>query len=110
MNKIESNTHRIVMNRVRTIHRVRPLLSSTAGASVLFALSLYAIGREVWVARVLENMPNVVDVLAVARFFLAAFITTHATVQLSILLTVGAFVWLVRELGKGVYGIMPRLV
>jgi hypothetical protein len=78
---MQSDIHTNVMRRVHTIHAVRPLLSGTALAAVLSIGSLYLIGRKVWVARVLENMPNPVHVASVLRFFEAAFFNTNTVVR-----------------------------
>ncbi len=79
-----SNT---VMRRVRIIHTLRPLLSGTALGSSLVLLAAWGIGREVWVAHVIQNMPALTDVTALEHFMVAAFVNTRFVVQL---LTLGA--------------------
>jgi hypothetical protein len=98
MNNI-SHIESTVMRRVQVARVVRALLSNVALALVLFTLALYGVGREVWVAHVFQNAPHG-DVLAVARFFLAAFIDTRLIVQALCLTTLAAFVWLMRDLVK----------
>jgi hypothetical protein len=84
-----SNT---VMRRVRIIHAVRPLLSSTALGSLLFLLALYGIGREVWVAHVVQNLEQV-GMASTLNFLIAAFLNTRFIVQVLTLIAGGAFVY-----------------
>ncbi len=86
------------MRRVRTIHHVRPLFSNAVLAGGLFVISLYVIGREVFVARVFENVSSVKGTVAVGKFFLEAFVSTEVIVQALVLLSGIAFLWLLREL------------
>ena len=89
--------HTNVMRRVRTIHALRSA-STGAGASVLLlVLSLYLIGREVWVARIWHNMPSIVDVGSFTTFFTYAFTHTRFSVQVLTLLVIFAVLWLARE-------------
>lgn len=67
-----------------------------AGAVVLFGLSLYLLGREVFVAQVFRNMPSA-DVIAIIRFMEAAFMNTTFMVQTLTVLAAIAGLWLVRE-------------
>lgn len=108
MSNQQSNTHAVVMRRVRTIHRLRPLFSSATVAGLLFVVSLYAVGREVWVARVFQNMPHIQDVAAVIQFFLSAFLSTSHVVQLTLLLTAFALAWFITQVGKLTFHISPR--
>jgi hypothetical protein len=89
-----SNT---VMRRVRVIHAVRPLFTTTALASVLLLGALWGIGREVWVARVLENLASVLERGNVATYLVSAFTHTDFIVQVLTILTLAAAVWLVRD-------------
>jgi hypothetical protein len=97
---MESQIKQNVMRRVRTIHRVRPFTSGTALAFALLGVSLYAIGRFVFVAQVFRNMPAIEDVGAVVRFFVGAFAHTDLVVQVLTLLTVTAAVRMVRDIGR----------
>lgn len=98
MTNMQTTIHTNVMRRVRTIHALRSA-STGAGASVLLlTLSLYLIGREVWVARVWENMPKLSHLGSFVRFFTYAFTHTHPSVQLLVLLVIFAALWFVREL------------
>jgi hypothetical protein len=92
-----SRIQEIVMRRVRTIHALRTSATG-AGISVLMLIaSLYFIGREVWVARVFQNMPRITDVPAVLRFGIAAFSHTHPVVQILVLFVFAAVLWFFRE-------------
>lgn len=91
----ESRIEAAVMRRVRRARIVRPFVS-IAPALMLFAAAAYGLKREVWVARVIENMPH--DALAAIRFFVQAFITTELVVQTLFILLALALVWAVREL------------
>ncbi len=95
-----SSIHTNVMHRVRTIHTLRPLLSEAMLAFVLFAVALYGIGREVWVAKIIANMPSATNVAALTRFMVAAFLNTHFIVQALTVLALAAFVWLAHEMAR----------
>lgn len=85
------------MRRVHTIHAVRPLASGTAFAALLGLGSLYFIGKEVWVARVFENMPSPAHLLSFATFFESAFFNTTTIVQVLCVVILFSFVWIVRD-------------
>lgn len=87
-----------VMRRVYLIHALRPFVSGTALAVAVFAVALWGIGREVWVAHVIENMPNMADVAAVTRFFAAAFLNTDVIVQMLILLAGAALAYALADM------------
>ena len=72
------------MRRVRTVYVVRSLAPVVSGFGV-FALALWGIGREVWVAKVFENMPAVQDISAVIDFSVRAFVGTEPQVQVLVL-------------------------
>ncbi len=91
-----SKIKKTVLARARYIRAIRPVLSCTTFAVVVVAGSLYALGREVWVARVFENMPSLANVFAVLRFFESAFMNTTFVVQMISLLLVFGMVWIVR--------------
>ncbi|HEX5774852.1 MAG TPA: hypothetical protein VFY28_02735 [Candidatus Paceibacterota bacterium] len=92
-----SSIHTTVMRRVRRVHALRALSSAPIVSAFVFALALWGIGREVWVARVFENMPSLVHADAVGRFMLAAFMNTEGIVQVLSVLAAIAFVWLARN-------------
>ena len=92
MTNIEKN----VMRRIHIIHALRPVISLGALSVFVFVVALWGIGREVWVARVFENMPHG-DVLALSRFSLAAFDHARLVVQALTLLTLASLLYLARE-------------
>lgn len=84
------------MRRVRIMHATRtfvPVLLTSA----LFILAVWEIGREVWVAKVFENMPSYADVPAMLNFFAGAFINTEVVVQVFSIVAVAALIWLARS-------------
>ncbi len=93
-----SSVSRVVMQRIRIMHALRPFVSGTALASVLFLIAVWGIGREVWVAHVIANMPSASDISAVVRFFVSAFLNTRFIVQALTILAGGAFVFALREM------------
>jgi hypothetical protein len=97
MEKTNSIIKQNVMRRVQAMHTMR-LIGRMGFSLVVFAASLYAIGREVWVARVLHNMPSLTDAPAALSFFLSAFRETHAIVQLTIVLSLVAAFWFAKEI------------
>jgi hypothetical protein len=86
-----------VMRRVRIIAALRPFISNLAGALYLLTLSLYMLGREVFVAQVWRNMPSLADAGAVARFVEGAVLNTEVSVQLILTLIIIGNVWLFSE-------------
>ena len=88
-----------VMRRVRFAHAARPFLSNTAFALALLGLSLYLLGREVFVAQVFRNMPST-DLSAMLHFAEAAFLNTTLLVQVLTVLAALASLWLVRECAR----------
>lgn len=100
MNHASSISH-IVMRRVHRIHLMRRAAAALSAASV-FLLALWGVGREVWVAKVLENMPSVADVPGVALFFLSAFQETDLAVQLLLIVALAALVWFARALARAI--------
>lgn len=98
-----------VMRRVRTIHALRTAASGVSASILLLLLALYLIGREVFVARVLQNMPSFSHVSAFAHFFTYAFVHTGALVQALILITIFSGLWFLRELGRVVLIGTPKL-
>lgn len=93
-----SNIQKNVMRRVRFIRAVRPFSSAAAGAAYLLVVSLYLIGRDVFVAQVFRNAPHTANVAAVLRFFEAAFLNTTFAVQALSVLTLLAVLWLAHEI------------
>lgn len=76
-----SAIERVVMRRVYRVRALERFIAPASLALVLLLLSLWGIGREVWVARVFENAPSFTDVSASLRFWLGAVINTRLVVQ-----------------------------
>lgn len=91
-----SSVSRTVMRRVRIIYGIRAATPVFA-ASFLFVLALWGIGREVWVAKVLENMSSYADLPAMFGFLTSAFLNTEVVVQALSILALGALIWLARS-------------
>lgn len=92
-----STISRTVMRRVHTIHAVRPFFSVSALASLVLVVALWGIGREVWVAHVVENFIAVVRGGHVLAFIASAFVHTGLIVQALSVLILAAAAWLVRD-------------
>lgn len=91
-----SNT---VMRRVRAIHLMRtvaPIVTSGA----LLLLALYTIGREVWVAKVVENALSLANVSAMLSYLASAFLHTDLLVQVLSVIVLAATVWLARGIAR----------
>ena len=93
-----SDIELIVMRRVRLI-RILTLIISTVTLVVITSIAaLWGIGREVWVARVFENMPNVANGGAFLAFWIATFVHTRLIVQILTILTGISLLFLLREI------------
>jgi hypothetical protein len=101
----------VVIRRARRIYHMRRL-SVLALPAMLSVLMLYAIGREVWVGRVIENMPTLVDIPATCMFLVNAVVATETVVQGLLLALVLSAGWLTREflryLGQGATPMLRR--
>lgn len=95
-----SNIERAVMRRVHTIHILRPLISSGMLAALVLMAALWGIGREVWVARVFQNMPHSANFEALTRFYVDAFSHTRLIVQALTILTLASVIYLARETAR----------
>ena len=91
-----------VLRRARFIRTLRPLLSGTVLGSVAVIVTLYALGREVWVARVLENIPLQAGIVAVARFFEIALLNTSFAVQVLLVLLIAGIIWVARDTARNI--------
>lgn len=94
------NTKAIVLSRVRTIHALRPFISQGTLSLAVFAGALWGIGREVWVAKIVSNMPSLTDIAGLSNFFLNAFLTTSFSVQMLSVLVIVAVAYSAREMAK----------
>ena len=92
-----SKIHTTVMRRIYAI-RTMKLAAAPLAALVALAVALWGIGREVWVAKVLENMPALSDVPGILAFGTTAFIQTDLMVQTLSILLIAAILWLASEL------------
>ncbi len=89
---------------------MRTFFTPTILSFTLFALSLFGIGREVWVARVFENIPPLFDVSATVYFFSYAFAHTEPLVQTLLfvaLVSVCSLTAFVQKLLSSFRGITP---
>ncbi len=100
MEETRTNTQikSVVMTRVRTIHTLRSPLTTSVLSVLVFAGTLWGIGREVWVAHVFENMPSVSNIYAVLDFFLDAFLDTRFIVQVLAVIAIASLIWLAYNL------------
>ena len=102
----ETTIERVVMRRVRLI-RILALIISTAMLAVLASLAgLWGIGKEVWVAHVLENDPD--NLMELPLFYLQAFAHTEPLVQVLVVLTLVSFLFLVYEVAKFISSALPK--
>jgi len=93
----QSNIERVVMRRVYLIRVLGLIISTVTFAILTFVLALWGIGKEVWVARIFQNMPHSGDLAATSRFYLDAFGHTRLIVQALTLLSLAAFIYLARK-------------
>lgn len=92
-----STIERNVMRRVQRARLLRFIISVDTFALFIFILALYGIGREVWVARVFQNMPHSGNVNALFHFWFSAFLHTHFIVEALSILTLACLIFLARE-------------
>lgn len=95
-----SNIERIVMQRVHLIRALRFAISGGTLSTLISVLALWGIGREVWIAHVLQNAPT--NFLDLPRFYFAAFVHTRLAVQALILLVLVALLFVAREISRAV--------
>ena len=74
--------HQTVMRRVYTLYVLRFITNTTTFATLAATGALFGVGREVWVARVFQNMPSIFNPGAVLNFYVDAFLDTRLIVQL----------------------------
>lgn len=84
---------------------LRSVISMTTLSSLAFLFALWGIGREVWVAKVIANMPSFFDVPALARFLTSAFLHTDFLVQAFAIVASAALIWLARECARALFAV-----
>ena len=94
-----------VMRRVRRIRILRLIISGAVFAVTAAILALYAIGREVWVARVFANGPQ--GFYGHILYLGYALDHTRLLVQILVLICVASFVYLAREVVRVALGTPP---
>ncbi|MCX6787452.1 MAG: hypothetical protein NTY93_02960 [Candidatus Kaiserbacteria bacterium] len=101
----QSAIERVVMHRVRLLRILGLIISTIMLAVLTFVAALWGVGREVWVARVFENMPHANNFAGFANFWFAAFTHTRLLVQVLTLLTLASFIYLARETARALSSI-----
>lgn len=96
----QSEIERIVMQRVHLIRALKFAISGGVFSTLLSLLGLWGIGREVWVAHVLQNAPT--NIFNLPAFYLAAFEHTRSIVQVLIVLTIVALIFVAREISRAI--------
>ena len=82
-----------IMHRIWIISHLRKLTSVTAMKAYAGVLALFAIGKQVFVARVLQNSPGLTHPLDSFSFFTFAFAHTQLIVQTLCMTVLVASVW-----------------
>lgn len=99
-----SDIELIVMRRVRLIRLLTLIISTVTLAGLTALVTLWGIGREVWVARVFENMPDTRSAGDVLAFWVSAFTHTRLIVQVLSILTGISLLFLLREISRFIAG------
>lgn len=99
-----SNIQQKVMASVLVIYLARKATGPTALKCYALVLSLWGMGRLVWVSKVVENFSTVAQsgVLSVGNFVLVAVEHAHISVQLMLAVILVAGVWLLLDLARAV--------
>lgn len=103
-----SDIELVVMRRVRLIRILTLIISTVTLVAITAVVALWGIGREVWVARVFENMPSVANENAFFTFWLTAFTHTRLIVQVLTVLTGVSLLFLVREIARFIASFFTR--
>src|SRR3990167_3414170 len=96
---MQSKIEQQVMAGVEVVYAFRQLTGATALKLYVCALSLYGIGRLVWVSRVFQNWANV-GLQGSLEFVSAAIMNTHLPVQIALAVLFIAALSLVRDLTR----------
>jgi hypothetical protein len=94
----QSNIERIVMQRVHLIRALRFAISASVFSTLVSIIGLWGIGREVWVAHVLQNAPK--NIFNIPWFYFSAFEHTRLIVQVLVVLTLVALFFVAREIAR----------
>ncbi len=103
---MQSKIEQQVMAGVRVVYMARQLVSATALKLYVCALSLYGLGRLVWVSHVFENWSHV-GLQGTLQFVASAVLNTHLPVQIALLILTVAALSLIRDLARTLTA--PRL-
>ena len=98
-----------VMAGVGVIYAVRQMASATALKLYICVLSLYGIGRLVWVSNVFENWTNV-GLQGTAQFMASAVLNTHLPVQLTLIVLFVAGISLLIDMTRSITAPRMQLV
>src|SRR3989338_10773745 len=98
---MQSRIEQQVMASVGVIYATRQLVSATALKLYICILSLYGIGRLVWVSHVFENWANV-GLQGTLQFATFAVLNTHLAVQMTLVVLMFAGVSLFLDFTRGV--------
>ena len=86
------------MRRVYMVSYIRRALSPVALKVYAVAFLLYGIGRQVFVAKVLDNAPGLASPLESLNFFTHAFLGTEVLVQVLVSACAFALAWFVADI------------
>lgn len=100
MNDSRSNIERVVMQRVHLIRALRFAVSGGVLSTLVSAVALLGIGREVWVGRVLHNAPP--QLLYIPQFYFEAFLHTRFVVQALVVLVLASLIYVAYEMVRAV--------
>jgi len=103
---MQSRIEQQVMAGVGVIYATRQLVSATALKLYVCVLSLYGIGRLVWVSHVFENWANV-GLQGSFQFFTSAVLNTHLPVQLILAVLLVAGISLLVDMARSITA--PRM-
>ncbi|MBX4215605.1 hypothetical protein KW797_01510 [Candidatus Parcubacteria bacterium] len=98
---MENNFKKETMRRIYAVFLMQKLYGRIAMKAYALVALVYLQTYLVSVHNVIENMPSVTDLGAVLRFYSAAFVNTHFSVQVLSILFAGTALWLFRDLFRG---------
>lgn len=86
------------MRRVYIVRMLRLFLSSCVLSIFALGVTLWFIGREVWVVKVFTNGPH--DFLGHARYLVYAFVHTHFVVQFLAFVALVASIYIAHTIAR----------